>query len=384
MKGFAPVRYAMYIIFMLGGLLMIGGTVHAQTPITGGNSFDTAVSLPAGDYTGGALAAGTPQYFIITAGQGQLITVRTAFNDSVSSYGTLSSIVLYSQDREELVNKFEANYSSITLTVSWLVDSSQASSRYYLMIDSDDEGVTSYAMTATLDNKYDAGSTVDAPSSFEGAVTLPAGTNAGHLGGGYEIGNDSTDMFVFTPTQTGSYQIRVTPPAAAQMILTVYDAQRQQVDQQYAANAGAIVTSTFSADQNSPVYVKVDCDDSCSSQLVDYSLALTTPTNTNTNTVVVNGNANTNGTVVVNTNTAGNANANTNTVVANSNTNTAATNAAATNTDKSDTKDEGMSTTTMLIIGGSVIIVILIVVIILVSRKKKGTTTPPPATPEKK
>jgi hypothetical protein len=370
---------------MLGGLLAVGGTARAQS-IAGGNSFDAAAPLTAGSFTGGALADETPQYFSITASQGQLITVSTTFNDVVSQYGTISTLALYTQNREEVINKFNTNYSSITLDGSWLVDSSQPTSRFYLMVASDDEGTSSYTMTVTLENKFDAGSTVDSPSGFESNVVLPAGTNVGHLSG--SLGNDTADTFIFTPTANGTYQVKLTPATEATMILTVYDAQRQQVDQQYSANAGAITSSTFTADRNSAVYVKVECDANCSSKLADYSIALTTPTNSNTNTAVVNGNvtANTN-TVVVNSNT--NANANTNGATVNTNTNTT----TGTTTDKSDKDDKGLSTTMLLIIGAGVIVILLIVIIIIMARKKKSATptaptTPPtpvaPTTPEKK
>ncbi|MDD5566696.1 MAG: hypothetical protein PHH01_00720 [Patescibacteria group bacterium] len=363
------------LLFIIGISFFIAGTAQAATAITGGNDFDSAVAIQAGSYSGGPLVGETGQYFYVTLGQGQLLTVKTAFT-TTSAYGTMVKILIYNQDRNQVVEEFDSNYSTASLTAYWLANSNLASSRYYIKLDSDDDDTSAYTMTVTLDNKYDAGSTADAPDTFENAVTLPTGTSAGHLGAGYQVGNDTIDMLKLTPAVSGAYQIRVTPPADARMTMTVYDAQRQEVDQQAANNAGAIVTSTFTADRNSDVYVKFECDLNCSENLVDYSIAVTAPTDTNTNTVVVNANANVNGTVV---------NGNSNTAVTNSNTNSSAnTNTAAvTNTNKTESEeDEGLSTTTILIIAGAGAIVILVIVIILIARKKK--TAPPPASPEKK
>ncbi|MFA5070324.1 MAG: hypothetical protein WC528_03500 [Patescibacteria group bacterium] len=335
--------------------------------IAGGSSLDNAVELKAGTHTGGAINGDTTQYFYVTLGQGQQITAKVLYTTNVQ-YGTLSTLALYDQDRNQVVEQFEANYSTVTLTANWLVNGDQSSYKYYLKLASDDDGISSYNLTLTIANKYDGGSTQDAPTTFEKALSVTAGTTKGYLAGGTEAGNDTTDMYALVPTVNGSYTITVTPPTDGQIGVTVYDANRQEVDSQIGNNAGSIVTSTVQAAQGANLFIKVGCDYYCSNTLTEYQMVIAAPATTNTNgsTTAVNQNVNASSNANANTNTAVKANSN-----GNINTNTAA-------------KDEESDSLTLyLIIGGAVILVALIVVIIIVVKKKK-TSAPTQEPPAKK
>jgi hypothetical protein len=359
-------------VAVIGALAVVLPAAHCQAvTIAGGDSLDNAVALQAGTYTGGAINGDSTQYFYVTLGQGQQVTAKVLFTTN-ARYGTLSTLALYNQDRNEVVNKFEANYSTATLTASWLVNSDQPSYKYYLKLASDDDGISSYNLTLTIDNRYDAGSTQDAPTTFEKALSITAGTMKGYLAGGTEAGNDTTDMYVFSPTTTGSYAIVVTPPTDAQVGVTVYDANRQEVDSKVGNNAGSIVTSIVQATAGANMYVKVGCDYYCSNTLTEYQLAvIPSTTNTNGGTTPVNQNANAN--VSGNTNVSSNTNTTAVTVNANANANTAA--AAKDDEDKD-------SNTLYMILGGAVVLGVLFVVIVMVMKKKKTDTPaqqPPPA-----
>lgn len=318
--------------------------------IAGGNSMDNAVELKAGTYTGGAINGDSTQYFYITLGQGQQVTAKVLFTTK-AQYGTMSTVALYNQERNQVVDKFEANYSTSTLTASWLVNGDQPTYKYYLKLASDDDGISSYNLTLTIDNKYDVGSAQDAPTTFEKAVSITTGATKGYLAGGTEAGNDSTDMFTFVPPTTGAYTFTVTPPTDAQLGVTVYSANRQEVDSQIGNNAGSIITSTVQAIKDANLFVKVSCDNYCSNTLSEYQLVVaTSATNTNTGTAAANENVN--ALVNVNTNSAA--------VTTNGNTNTATT--------------EKKSNTLYLIIGGAIVLVLVIVVIVIVAKKKKPDT----------
>ncbi|MFA5030968.1 MAG: hypothetical protein WC495_05265 [Patescibacteria group bacterium] len=338
------------------GLLAIAlPTTNCQAAnIAGGNSLDNAVELKAGTYTGGAIADDTTQYFYVTLGQGQQLTAKVTFV-TASEYGTMSTVALYNQDRNQVVEQFEANYSTSTLTADWLVNGDQQSYKYYLKLADDDDGSSSYTLTLTIANKYDGGSSKDAPADFDNALPIAAGTTKGYVTGDDEGGNDTADMFVLSPTASGAYTFTVTPPTDAQLEMTIYDANREVLDSKPGSNAGSILTSTVQATAGSNLFLKIGSYYYSSDTPAEYQLAITAPTTTNTNGSAVNVNQNTNSTdtngAAVTTNS--------------SNTNTTAA-----------TEDKEDSTMLYLIIGGAIILVLLIIIIVVVAKKKKSNTPP--------
>ncbi|MFA5134436.1 MAG: hypothetical protein WC505_01455 [Patescibacteria group bacterium] len=352
--------------------------------IAGGNSMEAAVELQAGTYTGGAISEDMTQYFYVTLGQGQQMTAKVLFT-SATDMGTISTVALYDQDRNQVVEEFDANYSTVTLTADWLVNGDEQSYTYYLMLASDGDGSASYDLTLTIADKHDAGSSKDAPATFDGAVSVDAGTTQGYVTGDGAGGNDTADMFVLVPAASGTYTITVTPPTDAQLELLVYDANRAEVDWQTGSNEGSILTSSVQASEGTNVFLKVGSYYYNGSTPAEYEMVIAAPSTANTNSgtgdtdpnLIATANANTNGgatAVNQNTNATTNAASNANTAVtANGNRNTNAT--------ADDDEDED-SLTLYLIIGGAAVVLVLIVVIIIVAKKKK-TDTPaqqPPAT----
>lgn len=349
-------KYLVSLLAVVAGSLffLASPTAHAVTAITGGSSFGTAVELKAGNYSGGVIVSDQPQYYYVTVSQGQQLSVQGSFISSSTTIGTLNSMFIYDADKKELVDSFDSNYSSTSLTASWLSNSDQPTYKYYVAVTCDGENTASYTLAVSVTNRYDAGSTQDAPSTFDKAAVITAGTTTGFLGGGISVGNDEIDMYQFAASADGTYAIKLTPPTEAQMTMTVYDANRQQLDSQTAGNNGGTIASSFTATKGTITYIKLECGVNCSSKLVDYSLAITAGAVINSNTV--NTNAATNSATEdenVNLDTAATTNANT-----------------ASESEKSD------STTIIYIVIGAVFLLLVIIIVILLARKKKEPQQP--------
>lgn len=342
--------------------------------ITGGSSMDTAVELKAGTYTGGAITGDTTQYFYVTLGQGQQVTAKAMLTSAIET-GTISTIALYDQDRNQVVEEFDANYTSVTLTADWLVNGDQPTYKYYLKLASDDDGVTSYNLTLTITDRFDAGTTQDAPATFENALSVSAGTMKGYVTGDDEGGTDTADMFAFVPPADGAYIVTVTPPTDMEVELAIYDANRTEVDSQIGNNEGSIVTSTVQATSGAKVFIKVASYFYLGKTPAEYQFVIAAPAATNTNGSVTavnqnaatSGNANTNSAEAVNQNLIAPLDTNTNTTAAtaNRNSNTAAT------TDDDEDEDSMMM---YYIIGGAVLLLVIVIVLVMVMRKKKPGT----------
>lgn len=357
---------------------------HAQTAKTGGSSFDNAVSLEAGNYSGGAITSGQMVYYYINVGQGQQLNVKAIFTPESTSYGTINHLYFFDKDRKELIDKFDTNYSTLTLTASWLVNSDEDTSKIYIAFNDDSSNTKSYTFEASLTDRYDAGTTKDAASDFDKALSISAGTIKGYLS--TKAGNDTKDMFKLTPDTSGTYTFKLTPPSDDQLSLTVYDKNRSELDAKYSNNNGEIITSSITATKGEDLYIAVFCQYGCSTDLVESSLIITPPGGTNVNSAAANTN-----TTVANTNIAAvnsSVNAVSNTNVANTNTTNANeenVNAnvnkvvAANTTANVNTEEKTKSKTTLyIIIGAGVIVVVIIIIVILLAKKKgKPKETPP-------
>jgi hypothetical protein len=128
-----------------------------------------------------------------------------------------------------------------------------------------------------LANYYDAGSSTDAGTSFDQALTISPGTYTSYLTG-YSgiinaVGDDWQDIYKINLQKGVTYLFKVTPPSKTTLDLKLYDANRQLLEENSSANAGAIVSLSLTPAANTSVYLTVAHSEyAYQDALVDYKL----------------------------------------------------------------------------------------------------------------
>ncbi|HPD55381.1 MAG TPA: zinc ribbon domain-containing protein [Candidatus Paceibacterota bacterium] len=281
-----------WLISLLFTGLIFAGTnlvMAQQTLPTGGDSFETATLIQSGKYQSGPLneEAGLEKYYFIQGIKpGQEIKIKGVFIASNNTYGTRNRMVLYNEEREELLNVDDLNNSSVALSASWLPNSDQSTYKYYLKVA--DEGLwhtQSFSLEISLVDRYDANSQTDAGDSIDKALAIaPVGNYQSYLAGCYDClpfdiqegGTDFKDFYKIAVKKGQTLNIEVVPPSEAEMELAIYNTKRQLLESKTAENEGAIINTSLDVINDGDIFVAVICGDYCSSKLVAYTLNTTT------------------------------------------------------------------------------------------------------------
>jgi len=246
--------------FVLIGLLLLGavGIASAQQPLpTGGDSFDTAVTIEPGSYeTDHEIAYNTYEYFKITVNAGQTLKVSIT-----KDWGTDESAEakIYDSSREEKYGDWDLE---TNVVASWATSSTGT---FYIKIGGPVSALpTGASIDISVENHYDANSTTDAGSTFDTAQTVTAGDYDCYMAGGKhgdavpkEPGDDDKDYYVISLGSGQLLDVTVTPPSEASFGLKIYDQNRVEKASTSSANAGAITSTSWTAPSAQDVYVAI-------------------------------------------------------------------------------------------------------------------------------
>ena len=136
------------------GLFLFGmvGIINAQQILPkGGDSFETAVKLEPGSYQGGSIRSKEVEYFYVTGVKlGQEISIKGTFIAASPNAGAEAILVLYDEDRTELVEEVEVTYEKpVSLTIS-LPHRGKESDKYYIKAGSGLFEIASYSLEISL------------------------------------------------------------------------------------------------------------------------------------------------------------------------------------------------------------------------------------------
>ncbi|MFZ3054542.1 MAG: DUF5684 domain-containing protein [Minisyncoccales bacterium] len=233
------------ILFLVGGL----NIAFAQTSLpTAGNSFSSAVLLSPGEYQGGHLDDSQVLYYSISVKPGQKISVEASSFDEAGC-----SMYLYSSGQEELISSYDENPK-----VSWLAGTS-GSSGYYLKIENDHAEIASFTVKVSATNYYDAGSQTDAGDTFDRALTVGTGTYSSYLAGNAYItsvsGDDAQDIYKVSLKKGSTYSFKLSPSSKTELTLSLYDINKQLIEEDASANKGAAVSLSLTPAADTYVYI---------------------------------------------------------------------------------------------------------------------------------
>jgi hypothetical protein len=246
--------------------------------IEGGGSFENAVLIGANNYQVAKLPEDTSQFFYFVAKPGQEINISTKFAKATDdNYDTSVGMKLYDLDQQELRNEY--GWTGDTVKFSWFSDLGAAGKKYYVEVYNEGPyDASSFAMTVATADYYDAASQTDAGQDINGAISVKFGQHKGYLTGGDAVDNQGTDFadfYKFSVKSGENVNIKATPSPAAQLSLTIYDAQRKAVSEVSADNPGQIINLPYAAPKGGEVYLEVACYNGyCGSKLASYSLSI--------------------------------------------------------------------------------------------------------------
>lgn len=260
-------------ILFIAGLI---GIVNAQQALPkGGDGFETAVKLEPGNYEGGAMKKGEPEYFYINVKPGQDIKIEGTFKALSDSAGE-EYLTLYDEDRKKLteIGATLDKGQQEAFLFSWLPNADKDLHKYYIKRECTWIKVAAHPLNISLMDRYDAGSQTDAGDTVEKAISVESGEYKAYLSG--KVGADTKDFYKVAVKKGKTLTVKVTPPSDATMSVAVYDKDRRVLKDEYASNPGAIVTNSLAITKSGDVFVGVICDRYCSENLVAYTMNITT------------------------------------------------------------------------------------------------------------
>jgi hypothetical protein len=268
------------IILIVSILFIVGlaGIVNAQEALPkGGDGFETAIEIVPGVFKGRSLKSHEVEYFYVAdVRPGQEIRIKGTFTPE-TDLSAIATVDLYDENRTDLgVGCYESGEGTMDIPceVSWVTNSDKESYKYYIKTGSDTWNITSYRLEVSLINHYDAGSQTDAGDTVEKAIEVTSGEYTGYLSG--EAGADTKDFYKAAVEKGKTLTVKATPPSGAIMRVVVYDKDRKVLKDEYAPNAGAIVTNSVTMAKSGDLFIAVICDRYCSKNLVAYALDVTT------------------------------------------------------------------------------------------------------------
>ena len=263
-----------FVVTLILILTLFSTKVYAASIPTGGTAIDSAVTITAGTYTVGALTAEEEMYYSISLKAGQELVVTGTFQvaEEYHDYGTNNAINIYDENKVAIVEEYES--AGTLMTASTLANSTKSTYTYYISIADDTWGTASGTLGIAVNDRYDANSSTDAGSTFDSAMTVAAGSYTGYLSA-----TDIDDYYTISGV-AGTISAKVTPAQTGTPSVTIYDANRAELVNEWASNGGQIVTATGEISTNQKVYIKVSCEYSsdCLDPASVYALVITNGT----------------------------------------------------------------------------------------------------------
>lgn len=260
-----------FIVAILS-LVFLVGIANAQDALpTGGDDFETAVELELGSYEGGAMESGEAEYFYINMEPGRELQIEGIIKTPTDSVGE-GYIYLYDEDREKLAEAYAIleEGEQEPFSFSWLPNADKDLYKYYIKRECTWVKIASHSLDISLTDHYDAGSQTDAGDTFDKAMSIASGEHEACLSG--ESGTDTNDFYNMTVEKGETLTVKVTPPSGATMRVTIYDSNRAVLKDEYASNAGAIVTNSVLMAKSGEVFIAAVCDKWCSEDIVAYTM----------------------------------------------------------------------------------------------------------------
>ncbi len=224
--------------------------VQAQAPAPeqsilprGGHGYEDPVALPAGAYVvNWKLASDVFEYWKIQARAGQLVKIDLITSPEAGYTGGF----LAGTDKKPLTREGCTNRPS---SLQWLPSSDEEIYTYIFALGGCNGVAKGSGVTVSFQDRYDAGTSTDVGSGFDGALEVKPGTIEGFLSG--QWGDDDKDYYRLKPVAAGSeIKVKIVPPTELGYNLTLYDQDRVQVEQKGSANAGAIARISWKAPED--------------------------------------------------------------------------------------------------------------------------------------
>ena len=250
--------YLGLIIFIAGILFFSPALAQTALP-AGGSNFDTAKLIQPGKYQA-ELAPQVENYYSIQVKAGQEINIKSAFPPDARV-----ELNLYDENKEDL------------LTLGpWLPGSQKSIYTYYLRVFNDwEEEPVSGTLEISLTNRYDANSGTDASDSFDTALSITPGNYQGYFSGQGALsvwGTDDKDIYQLSVQKGTTYEFKLTPSAKEEMSLALYGLDRQEIQEESSANAGAMVTLSLTPVSDTKVFLAVERPYITNTQIPGYKL----------------------------------------------------------------------------------------------------------------
>lgn len=263
-------------VFLFLMFFGINSAFAANLP-SGGSGFSSAPAIQPGTYQGPGMVEGQDLYYVIHAAAGQQIKLIDNISPAEPLYGVTHEITLYDENQNQLMND---NNSDNTFTVYWLSGAEKSVHNYYLKISDVTWDTTSFALTYSLINYYDAGSQTDAGESFDKAISLGIGDYKGYVSGhpylALQVGDDQKDYYKISVNKGVTYEFKATPEAKGFLLLEMFNSSRELLDEKTSANEGAITSLSITPSANTNIYLALSdaytVGNDAPGNILDYSL----------------------------------------------------------------------------------------------------------------
>ncbi|MDD4902655.1 MAG: DUF5684 domain-containing protein [Patescibacteria group bacterium] len=232
-----------------------GIAAQAQALPAGGSSFETAVAIQAGTYQG-QIAPEADSYYKVAVKSGQEMNAKGGFSvaDGENTY-SWGNLYLYGGNQEERDNV----YGSGGALGAYLSGSAQ--NLYIRLVNDQTDETLTYNLEIALQNRFDAGSQTDAGESFEGALPIGLGSYTGYLSGvsvmQTPFGNDFKDYYKISVQKGITYEFILTPSTGDEGQLTLFNANRETIDEKSSANAGSLVNLSLAPAANTDIFLAI-------------------------------------------------------------------------------------------------------------------------------
>lgn len=244
--------------------------VQAASLPSGGSTIDAAAAISAGTYSVGVLEEKVDHFFSIGIKAGQELNVTGKFTVMAvnEQYGTMDTIELYDDNKESLTSAFDDAQNLIT--VAALASSEKSTHTFYIRISDDTWGTESGELTATINDRFDAGSGTDAGQAIASALSIVPGSYKGYYS---EV---DTDDFYTVSAKAGPFSVKLTSAEKTRPTVKILDINRTELKNEIADNEGQIMTVSTNIASDQTVYVDINCDNiaGCVSAASEYSMVI--------------------------------------------------------------------------------------------------------------
>ena len=203
----------------------------------GGDSLETAVPLPLGDYIAGhEVKQNTKEYYSVEIKAGQTLFVRFRTPDKAHSY---AGAAIYNEGKEQLVDDTIIGAASTLKTIGWNTNSANDEYTFYIGLGNEyNANATGATYFISVEDNFDINTSSDVGDTFEKPLRIEPGTYKGFLAGKW--GDDKKDFYSIPLKTEEKVSIKVTPPIDVGYTVSIWDQDRVNVAEKASANPGAI------------------------------------------------------------------------------------------------------------------------------------------------